>query len=312
MAVYALLDRTAIEDLAHRFGIDDMTDFQAMDGGSENTSYRIATSSGDYVLTICDQKSLQHTTRLASILVYLSDHGIRTSRVVSPPDEPIVVLHDDKPVMLKRHIDGEIRSNLSGNILLQLGEEMSRLHQLPAPSYLPESFSYGRNYFSQVTDSDLDHSYVDWLAEKSDYLAKHIPGSLPLALIHGDLFFDNVIVRDDELMALIDFEEACHYYRNFDLGMAIIGSCREDQTISFAKARSLVRGYQKEITLQPAEQESLQAFAVYAAVATSFWRFRHYNLRRPDPALFDRHVEMQALADTISAYPDSSFAELFE
>jgi hypothetical protein len=55
----------------------------------------------------------------------------------------------------------------------------------------------------------------------------------------------------------------------------------------------------------------LKTFAVYAAVATSFWQFRHYHLLRPDPRLYDKHVEMQTLADIISKYPNSRFTELF-
>jgi len=132
-----------------------------------------------------------------------------------------------------------------------------------------------------------------------------------MTLIHGDVFFDNLIVQGDQLMAIIDFEEACHYYRSFDLGMVIVGACRNRQCISFQKVRKFLRGYQNEMTLESVERESLKAFAVYAAVATSFWRFRQYHLLRPDPRLYDEHVEMQTLADTIFDYPELSFTELF-
>jgi homoserine kinase type II len=240
-----------------------------MDGGRENTSYCVETSSARYVLTLCDQKSLQQATNLATLLVYLTDRGIRTSRVIVPPNEPIVVLHNEKPVMLKRYVDGDVTANLTGNLLVQLGAEMARLHEIPAPQHLP------------------------------------------MALIHGDVFFDNVIVQDDQLVAIIDFEEACHYYRNFDLGMAIVGACRDRKGISFEKAGRFIRGYEKQTNISSKERETLKTFAVYAAVATSFWRFRQYHLCRPEPQHFDKHVEMQTLADTISAYPDSSFTELF-
>jgi homoserine kinase type II len=311
LALYARLDRAAVEGLARRFGIDDITTFYAMDGGSENTNYCIETNSGKYVLTLCDQKSFKRATDLASLLVYLTDHGIRTSRVIVPPEEPIVILHDEKPVMLKRHVDGDITSNLTGHLLVQLGEEMARLHEISAPSYLPKSFPYGRSYFPEVIDSNLDHTYIDWLSEKNSYLQRRIPQNLPMTLIHGDVFFDNLIVQGDQLMAIIDFEEACHYYRSFDLGMVIVGACRNRQGISFQKARRFLRGYQNDTTLPSIERECLKTFTVYAAVATSFWRFRQYHLLRPEPQLYDKHVEMQTLADTISEYPDSSFTELF-
>jgi len=311
MALYNCLDRRAVEGLTRRFGIGGITAFSVIDGGAENTSYCVETSSGRYVLTICDQQSLKEVTDLANLLVYLTDHGIRTSRVVVPPKEPIVLLHNEKPVMLKRYVDGGVTANFTGNLLVQLGEEMARLHEIPAPSYLPQSFPYGRSYFPEVTNSNLGHPFIDWLSEKISYLQERIPQHLPMALIHGDVFFDNVIVQDDQLMAIIDFEVACHYYRNFDLGMVIVGTCRDRKGISFEKAGRFIRGYQKEISLQSSERETLKTFAVYAAVATSFWHFRHHHLRRPEPRLYDKHVEMQTLADIISEYPDSRFTELF-
>ena len=311
MALYARLDRAAVEGLARRFGIDDITAFSVMDGGSENTSYCVETSSGRYVLTHFDQKSLKYATNFANLLVYLIDQGIRTSRVVVPPKEPIVLLHDEKPVILKRYVDGDVTAKLTGDLLVQLGEEMARLHEIPAPSYLPQSFPYGRSYFPEVTNSNLSNAYIDWLSEKNSYLQKRIPQHLPTSLVHGDVFFDNVIVQADQLMAIIDFEEACHYYRGFDLGMAIVGACRDRRGISFEKAGRFIRGYEKETNISSIERETLKTFTVYAAVATSFWRFRQYHLCRPEPRLYDKHVDMQTLADTISEYPDSSFTELF-
>ena len=310
MALYARLDRSAVEGLARRFGIGDITAFSVMDGGDANTSYCVETRSGRYVLTICDQLSLKEATNLANLLVYLTDQGIRTSRVVVPPKEPIVILHNEKPVMLKRYIDGDVPADLTGNLLVQVSEEIARLHEIPAPSYGPQSFPYGLSHFHEVTNSNLGHAYIDWLSEKSSYLQQRIPQHLPMALIHGDVFLDNMIVQGDQLMAIIDFEQACHYYRNFDLGMVIVGICRDRQGISFEKAGQFIRGYQKETTLQSIERETLKVFAVYAAVATSFWHFRHYHLRRPELRLYDKHVEMQTLADIISEYPDSCFTEL--
>ena len=94
MALYARLDRAAVEGLARQFGIDEIAAFSVMDGGRENTNYCLETNSGKYILTLFDQKSLKHATDLASLLVCLTDHGIRTSRVVVPPKEPIVLLHN--------------------------------------------------------------------------------------------------------------------------------------------------------------------------------------------------------------------------
>ncbi len=311
MAQYARLDRIAVEGLARRFGIDDIQAFSIMDGGRENTNYCVTTNSAKYVLTVWDQKSLAHASHLANLLVYLTARGIRTSRVVVPPTGPIVILHNEKPVMMKHYVEGDVTSDLTDKLLHQLGEEMARLHEIPAPSNLPRLFPYGRSHFHAVINCKLDHEYIDWLAEKICYLRESLPAHLPMALIHGDVFFDNVIVQGERLMAIIDFEEACHYYRGFDLGMMIIGTCRDRNSVCFDKAAHILRGYEKETDFSSLERRTLKTFAIYAAVATSFWRFRQYHLRRPEPQLHDGHVEMQSLADKLSECPDSSFMDLF-
>jgi len=38
-------------------------------------------------------------------------------------------------------------------------------------------------------------------------------------------------------------EEACQYYKAFDLGMAVVGLCTERSKTILPKVRSLVRGY---------------------------------------------------------------------
>lgn len=311
MAHYAGLGSNAVEALARRYGIGKPTAFAVMDGGLENSSYCVETASGKYVLTIWDQKSLEQVTKLAKLLVYLTNSGICTSQVVAPPEQSLVMLHDDKPVMFKHYLEGAVRSDLSCKLLVQLGEEMARIHQLDAPAYVPHGFPYGRSHFHQLTESNIDHVFIAWLSEKERYLQDRIPQQLPMALIHGDLFFDNVIVQSGQLKAIIDFEEVSYYYRNFDVGMAIIGACRDQDGISLDKAASLVQGVQQQTPLCSIEQDSLKTFMVYAAVATAFWRFRQYHLYRPEPRNCDKHLEMQMLADRISDLPDAFFTELF-
>ena len=129
----------------------------------------------------------------------------------------------------------------------------------------------------------------------------------------------------DQFRALIDFEEACHYYFVFELGMAIVGTCArsegvegkkveseevEGEKIDFAKARALVGGYQKVRPLAQLEKASLQMFVRYAATATSYWRFNQYNVANPSEALAGHHWGMVKLAQHVTDIPSTEFLEL--
>jgi hypothetical protein len=60
--------------------------------------------------------------------------------------------------------------------------------------------------------------------------------------------------------------------------------------------------------LTEAESRQLQAMIVLGATATSFWRYRQYNVLYPDSALADSHRPMDRLADRFEAYPKKEFS----
>ena len=71
-----------------------------------------------------------------------------------------------------------------------------------------------------------ESTFYKWLKEIQKYIESYISTDLPKALIHSDIFYNNIIVnKDSEKATIMDFEEACYYYRVFDIGMMIVGTC---------------------------------------------------------------------------------------
>ena len=101
----------------------------------------------------------------------------------------------------------------------------------------------------------------------------------------------------------MDFEEACYYYRIFDLGMAVVGLCCEQGEIICSKIQALINGYNHVGKLSKIEGDNLKAFIVYAATATAFWRFRQFNVLFPSEELSDSYIEMKNIADQILLIP---------
>jgi len=132
---------------------------------------------------------------------------------------------------------------------------------------------------------------------------------LPIGLIHGDLFYDNVLFKRKNFRAIIDFEEACHYYKGFDIGMGILGLCTEGTAVALDKAQALVAGYQQVRLLEESEKETLQLFVEYAAIATSYWRFWKYHIHTPMVEKVDKHWQMVRLAQGINAKSQTRFLE---
>ena len=150
-----------------------------------------------------------------------------------------------------------------------------------------------------------------WLKEKLEYVLPHLSSNLPKALIHSDVFSDNVIISEDEnSVVIMDFEESVNYYRIFDIGMMIIGICGEGKTVNFEKARCILKGYHQEIQLLDIELNALQAFTVYAGAAMTFWRHLYFNFTKPDSKLSNHYLDLKALTDYVEEQPTDCFLKL--
>lgn len=311
MGQYSILILEDITEICNQYGIQKVKLFSLLSGGSENTNYLVKTETGKFVLTICEQKSLQSAHELAYLLEHLAENGFETSKLKRTISNEPVSEWKGKPVMLKVFLDGRIIKDSPNHIIEIIGAEMGRLHQIEAPSYLPKILNYGIEYFHEAGQYAKGTPFESWIKEIEDYIKPFLSKNLPKSLIHSDIFFSNVVVSEDESMAsIMDFEEATNYYRVFDIGMTLVGLCCDVEDLSISKASALMKGYQQEIELNELEQHSLQAFTVYAAAAMTFWRHRNFNHTNPTPEMFDHYLGLKVIADSIKKIPAVGFAEI--
>jgi homoserine kinase type II len=252
----------------------------------------------------------QRVDNLCKFLDLLKEYEFPTTRIIKLANGEAVTRFQGKPVVIKPYIAGRVVINLNKNKIGQVGEAMARLHKIPNPDYLPDQHAYGLETFPAILGKDVDPAYEHWLAKRYETLTKEMPSGLARGLIHGDVFFDNVLFEGQKFKALIDFEEACYYYKIFDLGMAVVGLCVEDSIVRMTKIRSLIDGYQNFSVLDEQEREALQLFIEYAAIATSSWRFWKYNIDMQIAEKSDKHYEMVKIANYVGAIPKAKFMKI--
>lgn len=309
MPPYTQLDENRISEIVGPYGIDRITHFQALEGGSENTNYRIDTADRTYVLTLSETKQESTVCELVDLLIHLEANGFQTSRVLPTKVGDYLSSFEGKPVLLKEFLHGEIVENLSSEMLYEIGASMASLHAVPVPETMRNRFSYGMEVLT-VADSLAEHPFAAWATNTRERIQREIGEGLRRGLIHGDVFFNNVVVTEESGPVIMDFEEAGHYYLVFDLGMAIVGLCCGAGSIDQSQVGPLVQGYQSINPLNRAEIAKLKYFVAYAAAVTACWRFGQFRLIQPDATKRDRYLEMKRIADEALAIDDSEFEGL--
>ena len=138
-------------------------------------------------------------------------------------------------------------------------------------------------------------------------MQSQLSAPLPTGLLHGDLFLDNTLFDGEQMVAILDFEEGCYDTLLIDIGMTIIGCCYTPQHRLILKtAQRFLEAYNAVRPLTEDEWKYLDCFVHYAALSIAFWRFRQFNIRRPDAhkantykEMLTRSTEWQSLSDRL-------------
>ena len=307
------LNKIEIREILAKFDIHNISSFELLSGGSENTNYLVKSENGKYVLCIFEQKTEKNAKDLAHLLKHLEINNFNTSKLIYTSDSESVIIWNNKPIIIKTFIEGKIRKDFPPHLLKLIGKELAKLHQINAPEYLPKQLNYGKEKFVNVKKYSANSEFDIWLKNILEYIYPYLKLNLPKSIIHSDVFWDNVIIgEDDNTATIIDFEESVNYYRLFDIGMTIIGTCGEEKIINMEKIKHLLDGYQSEVQLLEDEINSLKAFTIYAGASMTFWRHQNFNYIIPNAEMSNHYMKLKVLVDDIVKQTDDCFVRLIK
>jgi homoserine kinase type II len=107
-------------------------------------------------------------------------------------------------------------------------------------------------------------------------LEAELDHELPRALVHADIFPDNVLFDPQErLAAILDWDEACLDCALFDLGLAAQGFCYQGERFDAGAFEALLSGYAERRALSDAEQAQLRPYVAFGALAMIQWHLAH-------------------------------------
>lgn len=267
----SLADRCAasVPALCARYGLPAPVHVARLEGGSANLNFvarfaeRPADGPGPIKLTFCLYKDLAGVRRLVEVLTALADAPVPALRRTP---EGRALVEAIRPVIVTAFAEGRPLDAIDPPTAEGIGRLLAAVHRPPPPAAPARHDMHRERVLALGAQGGALGAFL------ADAMAR-VPADdgLPTALIHGDLFPDNVIRGPDGRLWAIDFEEACRGPRVFDLGMAIVGFSLFGEPDP-RDVRALVAGYTAAAPLSPAEAAALPAMVEHAAAAIAAWR----------------------------------------
>lgn len=282
MSVYTPVDKIDLESMLKKYTIGNLTDFSGVEDGIENTTYFIDTEKGssvfEWVLTIFEHINTDMLEQYAQLMAYLSQAGIPIPNPVCDATGKAVQELKDKPAILSPKFSGSHITRPESIHCEQIGTMLAKLHTKTEsyPHAIPNACDF--SWITKETDlwiKKLATQERQLMESALNICRKTLPqyAHMPKSVIHGDLFVDNALFKDDALTGVIDFYSAGIDFMLMDVAVAINDWCVDATgAIDNALMASLLNSYQTVRTLTHDEQQALPFFLYLAALR--YWTLR--------------------------------------
>lgn len=283
MGIFTTLDANDIKAALAAYDLA-LIDFHGVTEGTVNTYYRLDTDRGLYYLRIDERGDENAVRNELNLLSFLRDLSV--PHVVTTTDGRAYLSVHGKPALLFEPLSGGPVHARSAAQYAEIGAWLATLHAVSIPKDLP------LHRFHPQALQTIYHALRDALTGRYTEAQKtadalfaggwqtYTFADLPQALIHADMFEENLLFENGALSGVLDFEAAGRGPRLLDLAITIQALCFdvEKKAFNVKAAQALVTAYKNTIPLEDAERQAWPQMLAYSALRFLVTRLKDFEL----------------------------------
>jgi homoserine kinase type II len=313
MAVYTHVPAEAMAQFLSRYDAGELLSAKGIAEGVENSNYLLETTSDRFILTLYEKRVNEADLPFfMDLLDHLAARGCKVPRFIADRQGQQLQQLSGRPACLIEFLSGisvteptPAQSHAAGRALGELHAAAadftgSRPNALDLAGWHDLADKCGEHF------DDIAPGLASRVADELAYMDANWPAALPRAVIHADLFPDNVLMHGNEVTGLIDFYFSCTDIRAYDVAITHAAWCFDFDGSNYHadRAAALVSGYDAVFGLSADERTAFPTLCRGAALR--FMLTRAYDwintppdamVTRKDPLAFLRRLDFYASAD---------------
>lgn len=290
VALYTSLNQKQITKLMQPFSLGHLLSYKGILAGTVNTYYRIISSTGTYYLKVDETADLKRLKREIKVFELLKKTAPQLSFKIPLPlknnQGKFFISLGKKFVLFFKEVEGRsiLPTKLTKKHLVQMADSLAQIHLATLNTPLPSHRFCLREMsrvFTQIKNKLLSkHPAIhDFVLQKMTELKKSEPSQIPQALIHADLFSENVLFMDDHLNGIVDFEAAGRGPCLFDVCVGLHALCVKGKKLDVEKMKLFLKAYQNTRPLSADEKKYFSYYMQQTAMRFLLTRLRDFELK---------------------------------
>lgn len=288
--------KESINRVVGKYSLGEVQAIESLTQGYANENLKVITNQGQVLYRICKQQPLHLLEYEVRLMQALKSVDIKTAFPIADKEGNYIQESGEYHIMLYQFKNGQ-EPVLNEKIAFQMGVELGKLSKIALSESLEKKNAVHIDnclqLIAEFSESKNPKPEVfEYFEEQSNYLKERLDTSLPKGIVHGDIFPNNTIFNEEELVAIIDFEEACSDQLMFDVGMTINGFCFVDSELKSDLLLAFLRGYNSQREMTEEEWKALPIYMQWGSHGMLSWHLRNELIHVPNQVQHDRVLEL--------------------
>ena len=292
MAVFTKLNKEEISDFLKEYSIGTLVSFEGIVEGIENTNYKVTTSNNNYILTIFEKRvNTEELPFFMNLQRDLVSHGFDCPLPIENNYGSSINNLKNKSAVIISFLEGKQIQSIFPNHCKEVGSMVARFTNITKSSKLIRKNSMNIGMWESIfmkckkDGSDIYDSYLQTIDKELIFLKKNWPKDLPEAIIHADLFQDNIFFKEDKISGVIDFYFSCKDFIAYEIALTINAWCFDPENgFQHKNYVSFMEGLNEHTALNNEEINALSILSRGAALRILVTRL-HDKIFHPEDAL---------------------------
>ncbi|OGM21912.1 hypothetical protein A2714_04615 [Candidatus Woesebacteria bacterium RIFCSPHIGHO2_01_FULL_38_9] len=255
----------SIPEIISFFGLSAPLTIYPIGDGVANHNYAVRTVQGEFVVKFLVAQSVESIENDIAIQKQLNEAGISTPEYLQSEQDMYIFNAHNLIAVVSQKIDGVIPREVNIKLANDFGRKLATFHenvvQLPHPN---------KKGLMNPAVSGINSSIFSL--------------SLPKGIIHGDFHLGNVLVdqvSQDQIVAVLDFEEAGENLFVVDLAVTVMGVCSstDGYAVDIDLIQKVIKGYNSTRNLSDLEKTHFTEAVRYSAETWIKW-FKENNYEK--------------------------------
>ena len=233
-------------------------------GGVQNINLLITTQNSNNVLRLYTNKTEKDISCIADILQKLALKGFPSPKPILNVSKNFYSNFEGKICILYEYIEGTIIKHISHDLVNQIGQLHGEMHNILLKEKINTNIGYwDYDNLVRIIASEEDillKSNFPFISARLNFINKELitlsfSDNLPKGFTHQDIKPENIIINNDKIVGVIDYDNGYYGCLLHDFSTTIIWFCFSNGELDFSLLKTLINAYENKREFLPIERK---------------------------------------------------------